>query len=351
MTASTPPSLPTPELSDAEKQAIEAARRVSPRLGEVCERVHLKAAMARQGMPPADPPAAAPSPTPPTRSPPVQQLPFSEETYALPNAVLRAALFPVREVTAPRRFLEKASIFAVEGIHVTFTGQEFDQTDLDVLLGIMEIGAYIPLGQKFTFSAHALLKLLGRDTGGSQHEWLRSVITRLRGGTVAIRHHGRRFLGGFFNDDVENETTGHHTVSINPKLILLFGCDMWSKIDRDQRAALGRNGTAKALHGYYSSHAQPGPHHIETLAKIAGLMAKQRAKRKQQVLKAHEAMKAPACGFLKDYTVAGECITVAKTPTPSQARHLAKQADKKVVKAPGTTRRAAAKGPPKARDT
>jgi hypothetical protein len=247
----------------------------------------------------------------------------------VPNAILRAALFPARDVTAPRRFLKKAPIFAVEGIQVTFTGEEFDQTDLDVLLGILEIGAYVPIGQKFTFSAHALLKLLGRNTGGHDHEWLHGVITRLCGGIVVIRHNGRRFVGGFIKDDDEDEDTKHHTVSINPKLILLFGCDMWSKIDREQRAALGRNGTAKALHGYYSSHAKPGKHHIDTLAQIAGLRAKQRARRKQQVLKAHDALKAKECGFLKDYTVEGECISVEKTPTPSQARHLLKKDAKK----------------------
>jgi hypothetical protein len=262
----------------------------------------------------------------------------------LPNALLRAALFPARDVTAPRRFVEDAPIFAVDGIQVTFTGQEFDQTDLDVLLGIMEIGVYTPLGKEFTFTGHALLKLLKRDTGGSQHEWLRSVIKRLRGGTVEIRVNAngrrRRFVGGFFSDDTEDEGTTHHTVSINPRLIVLFGCDMWSKIDRAQRDALGRNGTAKALHGYYSSHAEPGPHRIETLAQIAGLQSKQHAMRKRYVLKAHEALKAPPCGFLKDYTVEGECITVEKTPTPSQARHLAKKA---AQKAPRKKRRTTAK--------
>jgi hypothetical protein len=161
---------------------------------------------------------------------------------------------------------------------------------------------------------------------------LHGVITRLRGGTIVIRHNRRRFLGGFFNDDEEDEATKYHTVSINPKLLVLFGFDMWSKVDREQRAALGRNGTAKALHGYYSSHAKPGKHHIDTLAQVAGLQSKQRAMRKRQVLKAHDALKAPPCGFLKDYTVEGECITVKKSPTPSQARHLTKQAAKQAAK-------------------
>ncbi len=303
---------------------IEKLREISPTLAQTCERIQQTLARRADSLA-----GDEPSTKPPIRSEHAPKLPSFKEAYAVPNALLRAALFPARDVTAPRQFLEKAPIFAVEGIQVTFTGQEFDQTDLDVLLGILEIGAYVPVGQKFTFSAHALLKLLGRGTGGHDHEWLRSVITRLRGGTVVIRHNKRRFMGGFFNDDDENEDTKHHTVSINPKLILLFGCDMWSKIDRAQRASLGRNSTAKALHGYYSSHAKPGKHQIDTLAQIAGLQSKQRAMRKRYVLKAHDALKAPPCGFLKDYTIEGECISVEKTPTPSQARHLIKKAAKK----------------------
>jgi hypothetical protein len=304
-------------------------------LAQTCENAHR--ALARRGDSPADPPAAEPSKLP-THTQPTQQLPLFEDAYAVPNAILRAALFPAREVAAPRRLVKDAPIFAVEGIQVTFSGEEFDQTDLDVLLGILEIGTYVPVGQKFTFSGHALLKLLGRGTGGHDHEWLQSVTTRLRLGTVVIRHNRKRFFGGFLNDGVKDEVTGHYTVSINPKLLVLLGFDMWSKVDRAQRAALGRNGTAKVLHGYYSSHAKPGKHRIDTLAQIAGLRAKQRAVRKRQVLKAHEALKAPACGFLEAYTVAGECITVAKAPTPSQRRHLLKQAAKKAA---GTKRRPA----------
>jgi hypothetical protein len=313
------------ELTSAPSQ-VEKLREISPALAQTCEKIHQT--LAHRANPLAD---GKPSPKPPTRSEQAQQLPLFKEAYAIPNALLRAALFPAREISAPRRLVKEKPIFAVEGIQVTFSGEEFDQTDLDVLLGILEIGTYIPVGQKFTFSGHALLKLLGRDTGGTQHDWLQNVTTRLRLGTVVIGHNRKRFFGGFLNDGVKDEVTGHYTVSINPKLILLFGCDMWSKVDRAQRTALGRNTTAKALHGYYSSHAKPGKHHIDTLAQIAGLRAKQRAVRKRQVLKAHEAMKAPACGFLEDYTVEGECIAVEKRPTPSQARHLLKKTGQKAT--------------------
>jgi hypothetical protein len=326
MTAAKPSSPPASKLSAEEQQRIEALAKLSPRLARTCENI-AQTLTHRDDLP-----AAEPQPKPPLSPQRSQQLPLFKEAYAVPNAILRAALFPAREVSAQRRLVKDVPIFSVEGIEVTFTGEEFDQTDLDVLLGILEIGNYTPVGHEFMFSGHALLKLLGRDTGGSQHEWLHSVIKRLCVGTVVIHHNRRRFTGSFIKGDDENIDTRHHIVSINPKLVLLFGCDMWSKINREQRAALGRNGTAKALHGYYSSHAKPGKHQIETLAQIAGLRAKRRAIRKHYVLKAHDALKAPTCGFLKDYTVEGKCITVEKKPTPSQARHLTKQAAKQAAK-------------------
>jgi hypothetical protein len=144
-------SLPSaPKLSAEERQRIEALRKLSPRLAQTCESLHLAIACRD------DEPAGEQQPTPPTSSEQPQQFPLFREAFAIPNALLRAALFPARDVTAPRRFVKKAPIFAVDGIQVTFTGEEFDQTDLDVLLGIIEIGAYIPAGQKFTFSAHVL---------------------------------------------------------------------------------------------------------------------------------------------------------------------------------------------------
>jgi hypothetical protein len=156
MTDPTPPALPVPELSPEDRERLDQLRELSPRLAQTCENIYR--AIARRGELPAD----ERPPTPPTRSERAQRLPLFEEAYTVPNALLRAALFPAREVSAPRRLVKEEPVFAVEGIQVTFSGEEFDQTDLDVLLGILEIGTYVPVGQKFTFSGHALLKLLGR---------------------------------------------------------------------------------------------------------------------------------------------------------------------------------------------
>ena len=147
------------------------------------------------------------------------------------------------------------------------------------------------------------------------------MLTRLTGGIVEIRHNKRRFFGACLGGKLE-EGNGQYTIAINAGLAVMFGFGMWSYVDREQRGALGRNQTAKVFHLYYSSHAAPGKHSYETLAALADLQNKQKADVKRNILKAHDALKAPKCGFLFDYWADKDGVIVSKKETGSQARHL-----------------------------
>lgn len=256
-------------------------------------------------------------------------LPLFEAAYALPNVFLRSALFPAHSTQHVRRPLNGEKIFAVGDWYVTLTGWEFDQSDLDVLAGIFEIGTPVELGNEFVFSSYRLLKLLGKQTGGEQYDELHRSIIRLTGGVVQIKrkNRGRIFFGPFIKEGEAGEPDASgarsYRVMINANLGVLFGFDMWSQVNRAQRRALGKNSTAKALHGYYSTHAAPGAHRYETLASIAGLQNKQRTDVKRKVIKAHDALKDPKVGFLASYEAGPETITVQKAAvTKSQQRHL-----------------------------
>lgn len=254
------------------------------------------------------------------------RLPHFSDALALPNAFLRAALFPALDTKKPRPFLKNAPIFAVGELAVTFTGEQFDQGDLDVLAGIMEIGTRLDLGSEFRFSAYELLNVLGRQTGGREYGALHLALIRLNGGTVEVKRKRQLFFGSFIQGGFEDQESREYTVQINPKLGALFGFDMWSQVDREQRRALKKNTTAKALHGYYSSHAAPGAHRYETLAAIAGIENKQKADVKRKVIKAHEALVDAKCGFLTGYEAGPTTITVEKAQhTASQLRHLARK--------------------------
>lgn len=269
-------------------------------------------------------PKAAPEPEPPPFPAQVVQLDFWEDSRrAAPNITFRSALFPALKFKEGRPFLKQKQLFATKGGEVYFTGEQFDQSDLDVYLEILNFAKLFPLGTPVKFSAYSLLKALGRPTGGDHHKWLHSVVVRLCGGIVDITDHKARYGGGLIHTFVKDEITKEYEITIDPRFAALFGFGMWSTLDKAQRHALGRSQTAKALHAYYSTHAAPGPHEYETLAEIAGLKNGNRRDLKANIIKAHEELK--RVGFLSGYEAGSETIKPAINHTPGQTRHIVKK--------------------------
>jgi hypothetical protein len=83
--------------------------------------------------------AAAPEPEPkPTAK--IVQLDFWENgKRAAPNAVFRSALFPALNFKEGRAFLKEKRLASVDGVDVLFTGEQFDQSDLDVYLELLNL--------------------------------------------------------------------------------------------------------------------------------------------------------------------------------------------------------------------
>lgn len=251
--------------------------------------------------------------------------PWADDKRAAPNIIYRSALFPALN-SQKRKFIKEKKVYSVGGLDVTFTGEQFDQTDLDVYLEILNLAKAVPLGQPVKFSAYSMLKALGRCTGKSDHIWLHSVLIRLRGGTVEMVTGKARFFGGLIEGGIRDEITHHYEVIINPSYAKFFGFGLWSSIDLEQRRQLAQKSTAKALHAYYSSHTDPAPHRYETLAGIVGMENKKRRDVKASLIRAHEELK--RVGFLLDYEAGPDKIAIKATMTPSQQRHVVKKITK-----------------------
>jgi hypothetical protein len=263
----------------------------------------------------------------PPKAAQIIQLDFWEDgKRASSNAILRSALFPALG-RQKRQYLEEQMIDSVGGVTVFFTGKQFDQSDFDVYLEILNFARPFPLGKPVKFSAHGMLKMLGRSTGGKDHKWLHSVLIRLRSGTIDATDHKKRYFGGLIEGGIKDELMESYEITINPKFAVLFGFGMWSKIDIAQRRALGGKGSvAKALHAYYSSHTSLQLHAFETLAKLAGLRGTNKRDVKARLIKAHEEMK--KVGFLIDFEITDAGIKIQKTNTPAQQKHIAKASPK-----------------------
>ena len=252
---------------------------------------------------------------------------WPDDRRATAQAVFRSALFPAMNFKDGRPFLKEKKLVSVEGVDVIFTGEQFDQSDLDVYLELLKIARESPFGMECHFSAYSLLKALKRRTGSKDHKWLHSVLIRLRGGTVDMTDHGIRYFGGLIEGGFKDEITKHYGISINTAFAPLFEADLWASLNIQQRRDLKRNQTAKALHAYYSTHAAPGPHTFEKLAGLVGLRNKQRRDIKANLIKAHGELK--RIGFLSDYEAREDTIKPTINHTPSQNRHIVG----KVVKA------------------
>jgi hypothetical protein len=256
----------------------------------------------------------------------VMLTPWSDDRRAAPNAVFRSALFPALNNKKSRRFVQNHKIYSVSGLDVTFTGQQFDQTDLDVYLEILNLAKAVPLGQPVRFSAYSLLKALGWGVGGNKHKRLHLVLVRLCGGVVEATDHKARYFGQLIFGGVRDEITNDYEITINPNFAKLFGFGLWSSIDLDQRRQLERNSTAKALHAYYSTHTAPDLHRYDTLAQLAGLEGKNRRDVKASLIRAHEELK--RVGFLVSYDPKPNGIEVVINMTEGQQQHLVRKVAK-----------------------
>ena len=199
------------------------------------------------------------------------QLPlWPEAVRAVPNAVLRGALFSVSKER--ETFAKRTLIASVEGIEVRFQGTRPNQTDLDVWEMLLHLARLQPLSSEVRFTANAMLKELGRGTGKTQHEQLKDEMMRLLAGGVEITwtKDKKTFAGTLISDFFRDEETGLYIVSFNKNFGKLYASG-WAAIDWEQRQSLGQNNLAKWLHGFYSSHElQVYPYKVETLQRLCG---------------------------------------------------------------------------------
>jgi hypothetical protein len=199
------------------------------------------------------------------------QLPlWPDSVRAVSNAALRGALFSVSKER--ETFSKRTLIASVDGLEIRFQGVRPNQIDLDVWEMLLHLARLQPLSTEVQFSAHAMLKELGRGTGKTQHEQLKEQIARLASGLTEITWTKERkvFGGTLISSYYRDEDTGAYVVSFNKNFGKLYA-NGHTSIDWNQRQSLGQNNLAKWLHGFYSSHEQHVyPYKVETLQKLCG---------------------------------------------------------------------------------
>jgi hypothetical protein len=254
----------------------------------------------------------------------IVQLPFwPEPTRGTPNSFLRGALFAAIQ-GKERRALKRELLASQKGSTIRYTGWQLDQSDLDVWEQAAQLATSHPLGNVCHFHINAFLRELGRNTGKSDHEWLKDAFARLMTAGVEITE-GRYTYGGTMLEFSRDEVAGVYIVRLNPTILNLYKGG-WTAIDWATRQKLRRKPLALWLHGWLSSNAENYPVKVETLHRLSGSRNTQKAGFKRHLAKAIDDLEAAA--GIKG-TIDGDTVTFDRTPSPAQLRHLNKKGNRK----------------------
>lgn len=214
---------------------------------------------------------------------------WADPVRGAPNELLRSALFTAKNRKQPRQMLRQAKVAAIGGGRITYTGEELRQDDESVWLQIIHLARQNGLDTEVHFIPRALLQEIGWPISGKSYDRLVACLTRLQ--ATSLQVHGLATRGVSMLPDFvarrpselkeqqrqgvleseEVEGIPYWTVKLHPELVLLFSDHQYSRLQWSQRVGLPE-GLATWLHGYYSTHADPLPVRVETLAIGAGLL-------------------------------------------------------------------------------
>lgn len=225
---------------------------------------------------------------------------WPEKQLGVPNEISRSALFAAIQAKG-RAYLDNQSIASQAGFQIIYTGQRLDQDHLDIFEGIMHFARGVYEGNKVCFTAHRLLKLIGRHTGGNQHRWLFRRLQHLTATSVAIMKDGQKvFWGSLLPKGAARLDTGEYAVEISRDLIKLFGRG-FTRVEWTQRRKLICKPMAQWLQMYYMSHAKPLPVSVAFLRETSGSTTQALWKFRQNVKVALNEIK--AVGVISDWII------------------------------------------------
>lgn len=258
--------------------------------------------------------AAAKLPETPEGGLPDAQLAFPywpADARAMPNEILRSALFNARNKNVPRQVWRaaKPAIIAVVGDGVMeYVGEELRQIEEKVWMQMIHLAHALPPGSPVEFVAADFCRAVKWPANGNSYEQLIICLGRMQANSlrVASARLGRGVsLSMIPRFEYMDEATGQRfrrwRVTLAAELVTLFGGQHFSWLEWQQRLALP-DGIATWLHGFYSTHRTPKPETIEDLARGAGLASDKPATLRDTIRRGLEALK--EVGFLASYRIA-----------------------------------------------
>ncbi|MDD2732615.1 MAG: plasmid replication initiator TrfA [Desulfuromonadaceae bacterium] len=200
---------------------------------------------------------------------------WSDVQRAMPNEILRSALFNCRNRNHPRVFMKDSEIAVIGDGQVIYRGEELRQDDELVWMHLMHLIKKLPLGECVEFTPYSFIKALGWPIKGQNYERLRTCLSRMQ--ATALRIQSKRLqcfisislIQKFMSRNDRDENLSRWQVWVGKEMQLLFDEEFLTRVAWETRRSLP-DGIASKLFGYWASHRKPYPVKIETLLKLCG---------------------------------------------------------------------------------
>lgn len=247
---------------------------------------------------------------------------WPDKDLAVPNELSRSALFAAIDPRKKREYRRNEFVAAQGPYSIHYTGPQLDQSHADVFQGILQLARGVHEGNEVHFTAHKLLKLIGRSTGGKDHKWLYMIFQDLTATSVAIVKEGTRvFWDSLLRRGKGDLESGKYAVEISRDLAKLFERG-FTRVEWEQRRKLIRKPLAQWLQFYYATHAKPVPVSVGFLHEMSGSLNKDKRDFKRRLKEALKQIQ--AVGVISEWRIdpKTDLVHVARKPSPSQLKHL-----------------------------
>lgn len=187
-----------------------------------------------------------------------------------PNALIRSALFSVKNLGDTRTHKANYKVAAQGQYEVKYTGEELNQMDAQVLYVafVLQRESGLDIGSPITVNQTDFVNKLGRQINGEACKRASESLKRIAESSMTIVHGNRRFTSHVINDFGVDDNR-HFTYTLNPNLGRLFeeDCTLLKLSNLTQLNML----LAKWLYNYFSSHSVFfARYHYEKLREMSG---------------------------------------------------------------------------------
>lgn len=153
---------------------------------------------------------------------------------------------------------------------IIYSGEQLDEADGDILMALLYLNQGKSIDQPMKLNRSKILKLLHRETGRAQYNWLLRRIESISASRFLVKT--EKYTAGQFNiiDFIHDHKSGDYLFAIDKEWTKLFSNREISRIDWEKRMSIGRQlNMAKAFQRLIATDSSKLQHYeIQRLKEI-----------------------------------------------------------------------------------